>query len=121
MSGFELLSVMRRLFPNITVIAMSGPYSGRSVPLGVAADGFNATGLCSISGLFEILNAIEDEAVRHSTLAEAPVWIPGIPIHQGDLCTMSVACPECLRTFSHSMRDAPTLPEGRRCPHGHHL
>jgi CheY-like chemotaxis protein len=117
MSGFELLSVVRRRFPNIAVIAMSGAYSGRSIPLGIAADGFYAKGSCSISGLFEILNAIEDDEVRHSTRAEAPVWIPGIPIHQGDLRTMYVACPECLRTFAHSAREAPAPPEERRCPH----
>src|SRR4051812_29016505 len=42
MSGFELLSIVRRRFPSIAVIAMSGSYSGVTVPLGVAADAFYA-------------------------------------------------------------------------------
>ena len=40
MSGFELLSVLRRRIPGIYVIATSGAYSGNAVPEGVAADAF---------------------------------------------------------------------------------
>ncbi len=40
MSGFELLSVVRRRFPSIRVIAMSGAFSGWGVPAEVAADAF---------------------------------------------------------------------------------
>src|ERR1700747_2682690 len=36
MSGFEFLSVVRRRFPEIHVIAMSGAFSGDGVPPGVA-------------------------------------------------------------------------------------
>jgi CheY-like chemotaxis protein len=32
MSGFELLSIVRRRFPTIAVIAMSGAYSGVAIP-----------------------------------------------------------------------------------------
>jgi CheY-like chemotaxis protein len=38
MSGFELLSVVRRRFPAIQVIAMSGAFSGDTVPTGIVAD-----------------------------------------------------------------------------------
>src|ERR1700691_3261502 len=44
MSGFELLSVVRRRFPSIRVIAMSGEFSGKKVPLGIAADAFYEKG-----------------------------------------------------------------------------
>ncbi|HEY2233413.1 MAG TPA: response regulator [Candidatus Angelobacter sp.] len=45
MSGFELLSVVRRRFPQILVIAMSGAYqSGEAVPGGVIADAFYPKG-----------------------------------------------------------------------------
>src|SRR5258708_36125097 len=54
MSGFELLSIVRRRFPMIAVIAMSGAYSGVAVPRGVAADGFCAKGSSSVARLFEI-------------------------------------------------------------------
>jgi CheY-like chemotaxis protein len=45
MSGFEFLSVVRRRFPHISVIAMSGAYpSGDAVPGGVIADAFHSKG-----------------------------------------------------------------------------
>ena len=44
MSGFELLAVVRRQFPEIQVIAMSGGFSGIGIPPGVAADAFYEKG-----------------------------------------------------------------------------
>src|SRR5438067_12386446 len=44
MSGFELLSVVRRRFPKISVIASSGAYARKVVPSGVLADAFYAKG-----------------------------------------------------------------------------
>lgn len=38
MSGFEFLSVVRRRFPKISVIASSRAYGSRAVPTGVLAD-----------------------------------------------------------------------------------
>ena len=40
MSGFELLSIIRRRFPQIPVIAMSGEYAGNDLPSGVIADAY---------------------------------------------------------------------------------
>jgi len=117
MTGFELLSIVRRRFPTIAVIAMSGAYSGATVPAGVAADGFYAKGSSSIDRLFEILRTIGDEAVRHSARAATPIWIPGVPINQGDLSTVVVACPECLRTFSYCVHILQFSYAERRCPH----
>src|SRR6476660_2231495 len=45
MSGFEFLSVVRRRFPKVSVIASSGAYGSRVVPTGVLADAFYAKGL----------------------------------------------------------------------------
>ena len=54
MSGFEFLSVVRRRFPQISVIAMSGAYhSGDSVPGGVIADAFYGKGLGTPDVLLE--------------------------------------------------------------------
>jgi CheY-like chemotaxis protein len=39
-SGFELLSVVRRRFPTVLVIAMSGAFSGDQVPCVVTAHAF---------------------------------------------------------------------------------
>src|ERR671934_1286593 len=44
MSGFEFLSVVRRRFPQISVVAMSGAYTAGAVPSGVIADAFYAKG-----------------------------------------------------------------------------
>src|ERR1700683_342753 len=44
MSGFELLRVVRREFPSIRVIAMSGAFSGDQIPPGVLADAFYQKG-----------------------------------------------------------------------------
>jgi len=41
MSGYELLSVIRRRFPQIITVAMSGDYQGDAVPPGVIADSFS--------------------------------------------------------------------------------
>src|SRR5512140_748739 len=45
MSGFEFLSVVRRRFPRIPVVAVSGAYGcGDAVPGGIIADGFYSKG-----------------------------------------------------------------------------
>lgn len=102
MSGFELLSVVRRRYPSIAVIAMSGAYSGVSVPPGVAADAFYGKGTCSTAQLLEIVREIEHGRGTPMTRPEAPTWIPPIrfsPVHND---AVLVACPECLRAFAHT-------------------
>jgi CheY-like chemotaxis protein len=45
MSGFDLLSVVRRCFPGIVTVAMSGAYrSSDELPAEVVADGFYSKG-----------------------------------------------------------------------------
>ena len=117
MSGFELLSVVRRRFPMIAVVAMSGAYHGTTVPHGVPADAFYTKGECSVAQLFDMLYEIKDDATRHSMRGTAPIWIPAMPIGQNDLSVMAVACPECLRTFYHCLHDAEFLRAERDCPH----
>jgi DNA-binding NarL/FixJ family response regulator len=56
MSGFELLSVVRRVHPTIHVVATSGAFAGRSVPTGIAADAFYEKAT-SLSFLLEIIKA----------------------------------------------------------------
>src|SRR5205807_3790778 len=59
MSGFEFLSVVRRRFPRISVIAMSGAYhSGDSVPGGVIADAFYAKGHSEPEMLLQIVASL---------------------------------------------------------------
>jgi CheY-like chemotaxis protein len=40
MSGFELLSIVRRQFPTISLVAMSGAFSGTQIRCGVTAHAF---------------------------------------------------------------------------------
>ena len=44
MTGVELLSAVRRRFPQILTVAMSGSYAGDELPPGVIADGYFAKG-----------------------------------------------------------------------------
>ncbi len=60
MSGFELLSIVRRRFPAIQVIAMSGAFSGDDVPQGVGADAFYEKGP-NLSSLLQIVQAMTSE------------------------------------------------------------
>ena len=117
MSGYELLSVVRRRFPAIAVIAMSGAYHSTEVPHGVAADAFHAKGSATVGCLFEILHAIDEPAQRQAKRSVAPIWIPGQPVYQCDVMTASVACPECLRTFVHPLPVAHQAAVESHCPH----
>ena len=73
MSGFELLSAVRRRFPAIRVVAMSGAFCGHQVPDGVTADAFYAKG----NGVAVLLKAIESLpfANRQSCEGPEPPWI----------------------------------------------
>jgi CheY-like chemotaxis protein len=57
MSGFELLIMVRRMFPSIKVIATSGSFCGNEVPSGVLADAFYQKG-SSASALLHILRSL---------------------------------------------------------------
>jgi CheY-like chemotaxis protein len=57
MSGFEFLSVVRRRFPAIPLIAMSGAFSGDEVPSGVAADAFYQKG-SGVRALMKIMESL---------------------------------------------------------------
>ncbi len=100
MSGFELLSVVRRRLPEIYVIASSGAFSGDGVPNGIAADAFHekATGL---AGLFEMVNtAAPMEDIRAGSAASTPIWISPFQRDDSSNGQVLISCPECLRSFS---------------------
>lgn len=117
MSGFELLSVVRRRFPSIRVIAMSASFSGDGVPPGVAADAFYEKG--SHPGLlFRIVKAItqrERLLSRESPSALAPIWIPSNGHdHAGEPYVM-MTCTECLRTFPQVLGDGTGTIQEANC------
>jgi CheY-like chemotaxis protein len=63
MTGFELLAAVRRKFPAIRTIAMSGAFEGNEVPSGVAADAFYQKG-SSLGSLLMIIEALP-QTERH--------------------------------------------------------
>jgi CheY-like chemotaxis protein len=102
MSGFEFLSVIRRRFPKISVIASSGAYGSRVVPTGVLADAFYAKGedvpemlLSSVAALIETSAA---QAIAHED-ESAPVWIPRNGKDSHGIPYIVITCTECLRSF----------------------
>jgi CheY-like chemotaxis protein len=100
MSGFELLSVVRRLYPRIHVIASSGAYSGTSVPEGIAADGFyeKATGLAHLFGLMAV-GGSPDSTEVFAERRPTPLWVgleARLPFKSNYVL---LNCPQCLRAF----------------------
>lgn len=96
---------------------MSSGRSAATTSPEIAADGFYAKGSRNIGELLEILRTIGDEELRQSRRATAPIWIPGLPVRQGDLSSVAVACPECLRVFTHPLKDGTIVTEQSCCPH----
>jgi CheY-like chemotaxis protein len=115
MSGFELLSVVRRKLPEIYVIATSGAFSGDEVPNGIAADAFHekATGLV---GLFEMVKAAARvEHVRVGSAASTPIWISPVRRDKSLDAQVLISCPECLRSFSLSVGAADFVVHETAC------
>jgi CheY-like chemotaxis protein len=99
MSGFELLSVIRRRFPAINVIAMSSAFSGGDIPTGVAADAFYQKAT-SIPTLLQLLSEKDEPRPSHRANQAAPIWIATHPSDPSEPVTIS--CPECLRTSAYA-------------------
>jgi CheY-like chemotaxis protein len=102
MSGFEFLSVVRRRFPKISVIASSGAYGSRAVPTGVLADSFYAKGEDPLQTLLNnVADLIQTSAAQASAHlnASAPVWIPRNGKDANGIPYIVVTCTECLRSF----------------------
>ncbi len=103
MSGFELLSVVRRRFPQICVIAMSGAYhSGDAVPGGVIADAFYGKGQSTPDALLrtvaELIQTFAAHARDHAR-ESAPVWIPRNGKDSHGIPYVVLTCTDCMRSF----------------------
>ena len=103
MSGFEFLSVVRRRFPRISVIAMSGAYhSGDAIPGGVIADAFYAKGHSDPEALLQIVAGLIRTYAAHAVDHEresAPVWIPRNGKDSRGIPYVVLTCTDCLRSF----------------------
>lgn len=114
MSGFELLAIVRRRFPHIPVIAISGEYVMDGMPAGLLADFFFQKGGYTPEELFKkIHELLTDGPVRPhlGKPTKAPLWIP-----RRDAGYIVATCPECLRSFP--VDDSSTGAELRKteCP-----
>ncbi|HWX54708.1 MAG TPA: response regulator [Verrucomicrobiae bacterium] len=103
MSGFEFLSVVRRRFPQISVIAMSGAYPSDDVaPGGVIADVFYAKGRNDPQELLKVVaTLIQTSAAREAAHQKesAPVWTPRNGKDSQGIPYVVLTCTECLRSF----------------------
>ena len=93
MSGFELLSEVRRSHPWIYVIATSGSFSGTQIPEGVTADAFYQKAT-SLSLLFQIMDRAAQgkrEASRRSSLPRAS-WMVSDRIKASEITEEAACC-----------------------------
>lgn len=104
MSGFELLSVVRRRFPAIWTIAMSGSFSGNEAHSGVAADGFYQKG-SSIAALLRIMETLPqtERKAQPPTSPDELLWIHHNSHDLSPDASITITCPECMRSFSQSL------------------
>ncbi len=121
MSGFELLSVVRRRFPNILVVASSGAYESSAVPNGVIADAFYAKGRESAPNLLEIIADLIRIGPPPNRAENTPVWIPrNGKDHKGKPFVV-LTCTQCLRSFPFTVDHEPTAEVLKTpciyCPH----
>lgn len=96
MSGFEFLSIVRRRFPQIAVIATSGEFSGPEPPNWVLADAFIPKAGDPGKTLQRVAALLAKSPIRANSAKpdKAPVWIP----RNGNYFVLT--CPDCLRSFS---------------------
>jgi len=116
MSGFELLTVVRRRFPAIQVIVMSGSFSGKEVPSGVAADGFYGKG-CGTAALLKIIQSMPSQKRPLPSHPEvlAPLLVQAIGRDTAGNDYATIACPECLRSFYQTLDCLPSQVQKADC------
>jgi len=98
MSGREFLTIVRRRFPRIAVIAMSGSYEEDTAPEGVIADGIYSKGQKKPSELFQIVADVIQRTDRHED-ERTLVWARQINTDISGTSLALITCTECLRPF----------------------
>ena len=96
MGGFEFLSVVRRRFPTVPVIVISGEFAEFSHPESVLTDAYFAKGQYTPDSLFAKLMELIEAPPRNRAArpAKAVAWV------KNDKGVITVTCTDCLRTFS---------------------
>lgn len=107
MSGFELLSVVHRRFPAIYVIAMSGMFTESQFPSGVTADAYYQKG-GGVADLVKIVQTRPLQGRQHRETPE-PIWIQRNGHDAAGAEFVTIACPECFRTFPQPINGSASL------------
>jgi CheY-like chemotaxis protein len=116
MSGFEFLSVVRRRFPAIQVIAMSAVAAG-GVPSGVAADTFYQKG-SGPGSLLQIIGGMtgpDRPSLSRHARAPAPIWVERNAQRFSGAPFIMLTCPECLRIFPRVSLEVQSSANEARC------
>ena len=117
MTGFELLSVIRRRFPSMHVIGMSGAFPNGEIPRGVAAHAFYQKSGRHISTLVEVIEDLlkskinktaENVGAEGEVGPEVALWVSrrGTPIDEPYILLTSS---QCLRSFPHPTAGEVTM------------
>jgi CheY-like chemotaxis protein len=96
MSGFEFLAVVRKRFPHIATIAMSGEYITAADPSGILADAFLQKGHYTLKELFDEIARLLNASPIRSEVGEgdiAPLFVP-----RDDAGYLIITSPTCLRS-----------------------
>jgi CheY-like chemotaxis protein len=121
MSGFEFISLIRRRFPTIQTIAMTGEFSGEGLEPTVAADAFYEKGTSLIS-LFQLVETMAHPsrlpAFRHPGTS-APIWIPDSSPAEESYAI--ITCPECQKDFPKPLGDVIDPVHETTCLYCHRL
>jgi CheY-like chemotaxis protein len=119
MSGFEFLSVVRRRFSGIKVVAMSGAFSKNEIPAGLCADAFFPKGVHHPKVLLQIIKDVlagERTEMAWKQTIESPVWAAQILYGDDVEPSIILTCPDCLRSYPHSFFEANImLPQQAEC------
>ncbi len=97
MSGFEFLSIVRRRFPQIGIVTISGEFGSGRLPSGTLTDAFLSKPFAQLD-LVEALKKITEKSPIRPQNAKpdsAPVWIP-----RPEKGYLILTCTDCLRSFS---------------------
>src|SRR5581483_375994 len=95
MSGFEFLAIVRKRFPHIATIAMSGEYITGKHPTGILADAFLQKGQYTNEELSqEIAKLLSASPIRSEREKSdiAPLFVP-----RDKAGYLIITCPKCLR------------------------
>lgn len=93
MSGFEFLSIVRRKFPHMPTIAISGEFLSGTEMMGIA-DAFFSKGGYSPDQLCQKIAELIAHPPEHGSLDTPPIWVPVGP--SGEVV---LTCTDCLRSF----------------------